>query len=99
MAGRLTKPPAAGALCQRRQAARFPGRERVVEIAGPAIGHRRKRDAETEEDIPACHPGGQFAEQRIGIAVGGAATADACRQLRIGKGDESAGNPCRDKGR
>ena len=63
-----------------------------VQVAAPAHGHDRDREAVLEDQVPADDPGHELAERGVGVRVGAAGDRDHRRQLGVGEGREHAGD-------
>src|SRR3569832_2597524 len=59
------------------------GHKRVVHVACPTDGHRRRRDAIFQDELPSEEPSDELAETGVGITVCAAAAADGRSELGV----------------
>ncbi len=72
--------------------------ENPLEVSAPADGHGHGADRVFENQIPADHPGDDFAEGGVGVGVGAARDGNHRRELGVAQGRETAGEAGQDIG-
>ena len=72
--------------------------EQVLEVRGPAVGHRGRGHGVFQDQVPADDPGEQLAERRVGVGVGRARHRHHGGELGVAQGREHAGEARGDEG-
>ena len=95
IAGRFITPPLPGALSS--AGGRLTPAARSVRNSPTSRPRRRIPPSRTRDQGPADDPGGEFAEGRVGGAIGAAAAADRGGEFGIGERAQAAGEAGHEK--